>query len=129
MYIYTSSFATIVAVLVCFLNILSATASHISRDPSGVARSITTVYQFPSPTWLENLAIRLNGETLVTVVNPADLYIVDPRRTPATATLLYSFPDANAASGITEITPEVFVVAAGNYSLATLAATPGSWSV
>ncbi|KAJ9655171.1 hypothetical protein H2201_008868 [Coniosporium apollinis] len=129
MYIFKSSLATCVAVLGCLLNALPVTGALVPRDDAGDVESSTTVYQFPNPTWLENLAVRSNGEILVTVINPADLYKVDVRRTPATATLLYSFTGLNTTTGITEVTPDVFAVVVGNYSLATGTVTPRSFSV
>lgn len=68
--------------------------------------------EFPPRSFLENIAVRRNGQLLVTVVTAPEVYQVDPsgKRDPV---LLYSFP-ATTISGIAELEPDVFYVATTN---------------
>jgi sugar lactone lactonase YvrE len=88
------------------------------------------IFQFDNGTWIENIAVRSNGNLLVTLVDRPELYHVDPFHN--TATLLANLEDeANAISllGITEMAPDVFVFVAGNFSVARSAPDPASYSV
>lgn len=87
-----------------------------------------TIYQFPNPTWLENIAAMRNGSLLVTVIGKPEVHIVNPLVTPATASLMATVPDVNAAFGITELSDNIFALAAGNYT-SDNAPVPGSFSV
>lgn len=95
------------------------------------AHTVTQVYQFPnSPfTDIENIAIRSNGDLLLNVITSAATYILDPTQLKPQPTLLHSYPDANSTIGIVETTPDVFVVAVGNYSIATFSGIKGSFAV
>ncbi|KAH8730557.1 hypothetical protein GQ44DRAFT_700514 [Phaeosphaeriaceae sp. PMI808] len=81
---------------------------------SATAVTLRTVYEFPNPTWLENVAVMRNGSLLVTVIGRPEVHIVNPTISPATASLVTSFPNANAVLGITEIAPNTFAVAVGS---------------
>ncbi|KAE8381216.1 hypothetical protein BDV26DRAFT_289706 [Aspergillus bertholletiae] len=74
------------------------------------------VYQFPNGTWLENIAVRSNGNVLVTAYNLAQLWEINPfNRTHSHPTrLIHQFPDAGTITGITETDRDVFVTIASN---------------
>ena len=77
--------------------------------------SVTPLYQFPRGSWLENIAIRPNGHILVTRLDVPELWEINPF-SPSTsydAKLLYTFSNASGLTGIAEIAPDVFAVAAG----------------
>ncbi|KAL1605396.1 hypothetical protein SLS60_004945 [Paraconiothyrium brasiliense] len=99
-----------------------------------VAQQTRTVFQFPKPTWLENIATTRTGQLLTGVLNkaPAELHIVNPFGTyeasSASSTLLHSFPGVNTVFGISEYAPDLFAVATGNYSPST-GATKGTYAV
>lgn len=78
------------------------------------AVDIRTVYQFPNPTWLENIETTRNGSFLVTVIGRPEVHIVHPQSNPPTSSLVAAFPAANAVLGITELDPNIFAVATGN---------------
>ncbi|KAF1978243.1 hypothetical protein BU23DRAFT_432125, partial [Bimuria novae-zelandiae CBS 107.79] len=92
-----------------------------------------TIFQFPKPTWLENIAATRTGHLLVGVLGkpsgPAELHIVDPSTPNTTATLLATFQAADSVFGISEYAPDHFAVAAGNYSPSGGGSTPGSYAV
>lgn len=73
------------------------------------------VSQFALGTWVENIAVRSNGKLLVTMTTPPELWEIDPFQSPeANATkLIYHFDGVERATGITEVEPNVFMVAAG----------------
>jgi hypothetical protein len=87
-----------------------------------------TIYQFPNPTWVENIFATRNGSLLASVVGSPELHLIDPFA--GTASLVATFPeDTNATFGVTELTPDVFAVVRGNYSWATGTTDEGSYSV
>jgi hypothetical protein len=79
-----------------------------------LAADIRTIYQFPNPTWLENIAPMRNGSLLVSVVGRPEVHIVNPTSEPATSFLIAIFPSANAVFGITELSRNIFTVGVGN---------------
>ncbi|KAB5513310.1 hypothetical protein GE09DRAFT_1267072 [Coniochaeta sp. 2T2.1] len=63
---------------------------------------------------MENIAIRSNGQLLVTLFTSPDVYQIDPfPKHPAPPKLVAHFPDALGLLGITEIEQDVFAVAKG----------------
>lgn len=88
------------------------------------------VHQFPLPTWLENLAVRPNGQILVTVTTAAQVYLVDPSK-PASAApvLIHDFAPKSAVIGITEVRPDIFYVAVGKVDIFTFTNYPGTYSI
>lgn len=90
--------------------------------------AVSLVYQFKdTAVTLENLAARSNGHLLMTVTDHARLHYLNPGGGPAK--MLVEFPEATSTTGIVETTPDVFIVAVGNYSTVTYNGIPGSFSV
>ncbi|KAF2689687.1 hypothetical protein K458DRAFT_427803 [Lentithecium fluviatile CBS 122367] len=90
-----------------------------------------TIHQFPNPTWLENIASTRNGTLLTGVLGAtAALHLIDPFASDSAPvdSLLYDFPSANSVFGISELSPNIFAVATGNYST-TSGATEGTSSL
>ncbi|KAK3631347.1 hypothetical protein LTR56_010169 [Elasticomyces elasticus] len=119
-------YSSIFALLACAAHYL-APASAVPFTHNSSNATVETVYSFPNLTWVENIAVRGNGKVLVTLITAPEVWEIDP--TTHTAGLVYSFPDATAATGITEVTDDVFAVAIGNWSVVTAAGTKGSWSI
>ena len=84
------------------------------------------IYQTPNPTWFENLAIRPDGSILDTTVTAPTLYLVRPDARKQSPKVIKGFSYNTGLLGITEITPDAFVVAGSNFSLATQAPAPNS---
>ncbi|KAL2137626.1 hypothetical protein VTI28DRAFT_8731 [Corynascus sepedonium] len=90
------------------------------------------VYQFDSETWIENLAVRPNGDLLLIVdenvtapVHPVALYqLANPSSANPELTLVHSF-DLGTVLGIAEIQPEVYAVLAENFT-GNFEAVPGT---
>lgn len=74
------------------------------------------VYQFPNGTWAENIAVRSNGNLLVTFASTPELWEVVPSAQPGAtqARRLHHFPNAEMATGIAELTPDMYAVITPN---------------
>lgn len=112
-----------IAILIA-VTLASATFSH---DFAQLPLPANLVYQFPEPTWVENIAVRSNGDLLLTLLNTASLYTITPSTPQTDPQLIYSFPDQTSLLGIVETSPDVFVIAAANVTSGT--AAPKSCSV
>lgn len=89
---------------------------------------VSTVYQFPSiGSWIEGIAVRPNGNILVTRTDAPELWSIDPEA--HTASLVYTFPSATSTVGITTISTDVYAVGSGIVDLATSVATAGSFAI
>jgi hypothetical protein len=109
--------------------LIITTAAVIPRTTSNAHHPVLRdVWQFPNGTFVENLAVRSNGQILATLLSVPELYQVDPigGRHPQ---LIHRFPMVTGLTGITEVEKDVFVVIAGNWSLKTFASTPGLYSM
>jgi len=87
------------------------------------------IHQFPLPTWIENLAVRSNGQLLLTLLTTPDLYLLDPSTSPPTSTLVHKFPDVLALTGIIELGKDIFYICTGNFNVAAYKNEQGSYSV
>ncbi|KAL1738692.1 hypothetical protein HDZ31DRAFT_50585 [Schizophyllum fasciatum] len=90
--------------------------------------TIHEVYTFPVNTSVENLAVRRNGEVLATIDSAPELYQIDPFGS-GLPTLVHDFPGYESLLGIVEVEDDQFYVAAGNFSVFTLASVRGSYSI
>ena len=107
-----------------FVAYFSACASPITSR----SHTVTDIWNFSPGTWVENLAVRSNGQILVTLASAPEIYQVDPTlKQPAT--LVHTFPGYLACLGITELQQDVFYVVTGNFSTVTITTGPGSYSV
>ena len=96
---------------------LAALAHNTAAYASTTSVTTRNIAVFPNGTWVENINILSNGQPLVTLVNVPELYQVDPRRI-LEPRLVQWLPGVEALLGIAEVTPDVFAVIAGNFSLA-----------
>ena len=97
--------------------------------------SINPIYTFPENHATENLAIRANGQILITTALPlSEVYLVDPSSV-LPANLITRFSGLTSSLGITELEPDVFYVAAGNVSISNTPTSgppggvPGTFSI
>ena len=84
------------------------------------------IYETPNPTWFENLAVRRDGSILATTVTAPTLYLVQPNARNQTPEVIEGFTFNTGLLGITEITPDTFIVAGSNFSLEARAPAPNS---
>jgi hypothetical protein len=92
---------------------------------TALAANLTTLHQFPTGTWLENLALMPNSSLLVTLVDHPEVHIVHPA---GTSNLAASFPSASSVLGISALNDTYFAVAVGNVT-PTNAPVEGSFGI
>jgi hypothetical protein len=124
--------------VICILYTLlsSDTIEPITSQPPDRIMASTTdlplpthvLHEFPKPSWIENLAVRSNGQLLFTVLTSPDLYLLDPSK-PSKPILIRSFDGYLGLLGITEIESDIFYVAAGNFNISTFDTGTGSYAV
>ncbi|KAK3616273.1 hypothetical protein LTR56_026067 [Elasticomyces elasticus] len=86
--------------------------------------AVGVVWQFENTTWIENLAVRENGEILCTSLSAGAIFMVNPFA--HTEVAVHQFEAGNGVLGIAEIENDVFIVVTSQINLATSVATPGS---
>ncbi|KAL8921530.1 MAG: hypothetical protein Q9208_005684 [Pyrenodesmia sp. 3 TL-2023] len=97
--------------------------------PRPLPLPVRVIREFPKGTFIENIALRRNGQILITLVAPRpELYQVDPLsiRPPI---LIHTFADYTSAFGIVEVDTDVFYVVTGNVTFEPLEPVPGASSV
>jgi hypothetical protein len=102
-----------------------ASATVLQRQVS----SAESIYKFNSTgSSIENIAVRPNGQLLVTRFDAPEVWSVDP--VTKVATKIFTLPGVTCAAGITEIEsePDTFAIVGGNYSAAG-GNTAGSWGI
>ncbi|KAL7907728.1 hypothetical protein GGI35DRAFT_454671 [Trichoderma velutinum] len=104
-----------------------AVISPRNGSPWTTVKDHRLIYQFANGTTVENIAVRSNGNLLVTLTDRPELYEVDPFN-PKSAKLIHHFSGYLALLGITEVSPDVFTLNAGNYSTDN-GLVPGSWAI
>jgi hypothetical protein len=72
--------------------------------------TVSTVYQWPSGTWVENIAVRANGQLVVIHYSAPEMYVVDPFASPPTAKLVARVDNATGIEGLAEVYPDVFAM-------------------
>lgn len=124
-YIYTlsisySQIAMIFSTVLSAFSVLlaSASANPVAAGGSCKAPPVAprTLYTFVNGTQLENIAVRSNGNLLLTRINKPELYEFNPSDVSSGAKLLQTFPGYVSLLGITELTPDVFAFITGNFS-------------
>lgn len=111
------------------LTLASPVNRHAIRSPT-VPPTLTSIHEFTLGTWVENLALRANGQILATLLNTPQVYQVDPDSSSSQPlTLVHTFPSYLGCLGITELGLDIFYVVTGNFSFTAAGSTPGSYSV
>lgn len=100
---------------------------QVPLTPSASSSAFQLVFQFSEEN-LENLAVRSNGNLVLTIVNEPLLYELDPRKNNPSPTLLYNFTGVTSMVGIVETAPDVFAVIGGN-STQNGTGIPGTFSI
>ena len=108
-------------------SIYAVTALSLPRH-SSMSNPTQTVLELEKNTWLENLAVRSNGQLMLTREDVPELYLFDPSQPNSTAALIQNFAGYTSLAGIAEYGTDKFAVIAGNASHAT-GGVLGTWSV
>lgn len=75
---------------------------------------VTQFHEFENGTWIEAIAIRANGQLIVSLFDRPELYIMDPASPGTKPELVYRFKNATRLTGITEYSPDKFAVMVGS---------------
>ncbi|KAJ8130150.1 hypothetical protein O1611_g3480 [Lasiodiplodia mahajangana] len=103
-------------------------AAHAAKLPLP-SRTIFQLNDSIPNSWFENIAIRRNGDLLVTMLSPqASLYTVQGPLSDSPQVSVIGIDNANGLVGIAETSPDVFAVAAGTFD-ALAAPVPGTMAV
>lgn len=86
-------------------------APHSQQDQQPV---VHTIHEFPNETWIENIAVRENGNLLTTLITVPELWEIDPFT--SKARLVHHFDTATSVFGIAEVERDLFAIALGNWS-------------
>ncbi|KAM0521865.1 hypothetical protein ACHAPE_002428 [Trichoderma viride] len=110
------------------VSLLALCGASIATAPS--LDSASTLYEFPKDSYIENIAVRSNGQILMTDLSKSELFLFDPSVAgPNTPILLHDFDESLALAGIAEYQPDVFAVISGNYSFTNTVQVVGTWKV
>ncbi|PNY26169.1 Uncharacterized protein TCAP_03893 [Tolypocladium capitatum] len=91
------------------------------------AVQVLQLYQFPNATqFIENIAIRRNGELLLSTFDDGRLYALDPLAKDPEPRVVAKVPDATGLTGIAEIEPDMFAVSCGINNLTDFSMVEGS---
>jgi hypothetical protein len=110
-----------------FTSLLPLLAFLISRSSAAQPES-QTLFQVEKGVELENIAVRSDGQLLATGIAHPVVFQFNPA-SDTTPTELVTIPGVNSLFGIAEISPDVFAIAAGNFTRVPQSSTPGSFSV
>ncbi|RWA03916.1 hypothetical protein EKO27_g11188 [Xylaria grammica] len=81
------------------------------------ARTIFQLNETVPDTWFENIALRQNGDLLVTMLQPsASIYSIQQPLSGSPKASIINIDNANGLLGIVETAPDVFAVVAGIFS-------------
>ena len=110
-----------ITALTGFLFVGQATAAYTSKQ----------IYQFPDSSFtdIENVAIRPNGQLILSIITTPSVYTLDPSQANPVAVHLHDFADATSCLGITQIASDQFAIVVGNTSVATFSGVPGTFSI
>jgi hypothetical protein len=75
---------------------------------------VTQFHEFQNGTWIESIAIRANGQIIVSLFDRPELYLMDPATPDAKPELVHRFANATRLTGITEYAPDKFAVLVGS---------------
>jgi hypothetical protein len=74
---------------------------------------VTQFQEFEKGTWIENIAVRSNGQIIVSLFDRPEIYIMDPSSPGSKPELVHKFVNATRLTGITEYAPDKFAVMVG----------------
>lgn len=119
---YKMDILILVSFVFCLLS-CAQSASYSRKHDDGAVR---TIYEFPNETWIENIAVRKNGNILTTLITVPEVWEINPFT--SKAELVHRFDTVTSVFGIAEVECDLFAVALGNWSYERQV-QPGTWSI
>ncbi|UPK89407.1 hypothetical protein LCI18_000342 [Fusarium solani-melongenae] len=97
-----------------------AFANQVHYGPVAVSSesesAVRLIHEYPLGTFVENIAVRPNGELLVTLPFLAEAHSINPLGSNPTPKVLHRFEGVNSVFGIAEYDHDVYAVSGGNFS-------------
>lgn len=90
--------------------------------------AVRLIHEYPLGTFLESVAVRPNGELLVTLPFLAEVHSIDPLASNPTPKVLHRFEGIGSVFGIAEYDHDVYAVNGGNFTTPE-GAIPGTYRV
>lgn len=116
--------------LTTLISLLLLACSNASPVVPRALVNTRLIHNFGPNTWNENLAVRPCESILITQTTGTELFMLDPLIPNVTPVPIHNFTNRfTALAGITETRPDVFYVAASNFSLETISAAPMSQQI
>ncbi|KAJ4269835.1 hypothetical protein NW762_001504 [Fusarium torreyae] len=92
---------------------------HQSCGPNHEHESpVRLLHEYPLGSFVENIAVRPNGELLVTLPYIAEVHSINPLHSDHNPKVIHKFEGINSVFGITEYDHDVYAVNGGNFSIA-----------
>ncbi|KAI0407910.1 hypothetical protein F4802DRAFT_492990 [Xylaria palmicola] len=112
--------------LLSTLTLLASACGAALASPTNLPRAAglplpsRTIYQLDDTvpgSWFENIALRSNGDLLVTMLQPfAAVYAIQKPLSGSPKASIINFDNSNGLLGISETSPDVFAVSGGTFS-------------
>ncbi|KAI1747830.1 hypothetical protein F4782DRAFT_395339 [Xylaria castorea] len=114
-------FSTVTLLAFACGNVVATPTPDHSPRSAALPLPVRTIFQLNNDTvpnsWFENIALRRNGDLLVTMVQPyASVYSIQQPLSSSPKASVISIANANGLLGIVETSPDVFAVVGGNFS-------------
>jgi hypothetical protein len=99
---------------------------HLPIAEAGAEVEARLLYEFSNNTFIENLAIRQNGQLVLNTFDNAHIYTLSPSEPDPKPQLVAKVFDIDAVTGIAEVAPDVFAITGGINDIPTYGWEAGS---
>jgi hypothetical protein len=93
------------------------------------ATEVRLIYQFPDGTFIENIALRPNGELVLNTFADGQIFTIDPTDEQPVPQLAAKIPEVTGVTGIAHIGPDIYLVSAGITDIPNMTFDDGSAQV
>jgi hypothetical protein len=104
---FRSRFVVAMGLIVALFAFLIARCCSVAILSAQV--EIPSIYQFEAGTWVENIAVRSNGNLVLVLYNKAEMWELNPLTPNSTAKLIHRFENATSLTGVIETSTDTFV--------------------
>lgn len=114
MFLATAAVLLSSATPLAFANLIRHGPVAFSSESESAVRLL---HEYPLGTFVESIAVRPNGELLVTLPYLAEVHSINPLHSNHTPKVVHSFEGIDSVFGITEYDHDVYAVNGGNFSI------------
>ena len=104
------------SILPCFLKVFILTLLLANTHLCAALYPSELIYEFPIGSVVENLAVRPDGSILTTLATAPEIYLIQPSSSNPNPQLIHRFDGSTSVLGITETSPDSFLVAVSSIS-------------